>query len=166
MIAVLGIAVGGWFVDRVLIGYDLTSPNEAAAQYIGESTLEPAMPEVRTTANKGQPVAQLIADRLRAVSDDAGPTPIPIRNAFHPVASWSDQPEPTRFIESTVDVKAFAQAHRLEAILVIDGRNYAILDGQEVMSVGQSLDGFELMSMDEQSAVFSLSGVQIELTLE
>jgi hypothetical protein len=58
----------------------------------------------------------------------------------------------------------FMSLHRLEAVLSADARSMAVVNGQTVY-LGESLDGFILVSVKDRSAVFEGGGERVTLTL-
>ena len=66
-------------------------------------------------------------------------------------------------------IDRFRSKYKLEAVMQNDSAGYAVVKGQHgqrVVSVGDSLDGFEVISVDDRTARFSFNGIQIELELE
>ena len=86
-------------------------------------------------------------------------------DAFQPGAGWS-VPDLAPPAEPVADVRVETFAKRKLTSLVAGGRGRggAMVDGQMV-HVGQSLDGFVLVSVDGQSALFEGRAVRVRLRL-
>jgi len=162
MIAVLGMSVIGFLVDKVLM--DSASPKTARA----------AAPAAARVASDRAPAAGLVklagapqlpapgatrtplAERLEALTLPDG-EPTGIREAFAPSAAWlasldeaKPKPSGAREPDSTAD---FARQHKLTSVLRRGNVGSAIVDGK-VVEVGEQLDGYRLTGLTADSAVF------------
>jgi hypothetical protein len=87
-----------------------------------------------------------------------------MRDAFTPSPAWIANTDKEEAGPSERAIK-FQGAHRLRAILDMRGQKQAIVD-DSLVKVGQSLDGFELTSVDNLHAIFVDRDTQAVLTLE
>jgi hypothetical protein len=162
MIAVLGMSVIGFLVDKVLL--DSASPKTARA----------AAPAAARVASDRAPAAGLVklagapqlpvpgatrtplAERLEALTLPDG-EPTGIREAFAPSAAWlasleevKPKPSGAREPDSTAD---FVRQHKLTSVLRRGNVGSAVVDGK-VVEIGEQLDGYRLTGLTADSAVF------------
>jgi hypothetical protein len=116
-------------------------------------------------ANQPAPSAAAISEMLAQMGERNRRLLEQTPDAFQPGAGWSvpDLAQPT---EPVADVRVETFAKRKLTSLVAGGRGKggAMVDGQMV-HVGQSLDGFVLVSVDGQSAVFDGRAARVRLSL-
>jgi hypothetical protein len=162
-------AVGVFLADRLLTG---VTPGAAEAEAAGvvESMAKAAQPSSQGESPLGQDagkaVRTMIADRLDRQAAHASDNQ-PVRDAFCAGTSWIGAPKSPAATTTSDEARAreFAAQHKLTATFVgaEDGR--AIVDGRGLM-VGQTLDGFTLVSVDRVSAQWTREGVEVRLTLQ
>lgn len=169
LIAVLGIAGVGLLIDRVVIGSDMTSPAETSAGILDDVQVDPAslliVPEkAGNTAPANALPAESLANRLRqiaggsSVNDGAA-----ARDAFTPPSSWVPvDAEPEAGSEAAMAAETFKRDHKLEAVLVTGDQRCAVINGQTIY-VGQTLQGYRLISVHERSAEFRAGAVTVSL---
>ena len=169
LIAVLGVGLGALAVDRLLLGGAATGPAQASAMPI------PGAPAPDGTAHAGAgdssaaaPATLSVAEQLRAVAAAEHLNGAVVPDAFEPSEQWVPAPAPAdnrsaaRQAESAAD--NFARSHPLSAVLTTPTGGWAMIAGQTVR-VGQSVDGFTLVSVTEGAAVLERDGVRVELKL-
>ena len=61
--------------------------------------------------------------------------------------------------------RTFAATHELRAVMMNDSTEARAVINDRFLSVGQTIDGFELISVDKHSAVLASDGTQITLKL-
>ncbi|MEZ6190763.1 MAG: hypothetical protein R3C45_05665 [Phycisphaerales bacterium] len=170
LIAVLGVAGLGLLVDRVVIGSDMTGPAESSAGVLDDVSVdaESLLIVPDKPGNTGQGIAvpaESLASRLRGVAGNAATTGGAARDAFAVPPSWVPaDAEPVAGSEAAQAVETFKRDHKLEAVLVTGDQRCAVVNGQ-TMYVGQSLQGYRLVSVQERSAEFRSGGVVITLGL-
>jgi hypothetical protein len=161
MIAVLGMSVIGFLVDKVLM--DSASPKTARA----------AAPAAARVASDRAPAAGLVklagapqlpahgaahtplAERLEALTLPDG-EPTDIREAFVPSAAWLasfEEAKPSGAREPPDSTADFARRHKLTSVLRRGNVGSAIVDGK-VVEIGEQLDGYRLTGLTADSAVF------------
>lgn len=160
------LAFVGLTVDRVIIGTELTGPSPAAASLVDDLSVQ-SLPDSLVSWDPSMTQDHHgVALRLRAVSSSMQPGMLGLRDAFRPDESWfqagysppSDS-DPDRLLR-------FQKNHRLDAIMVIDGVAYAVMDGQRMLTTGDRLEGFEVISVTARSARFRHGDEQVEFALE
>jgi len=164
MIAVLGMSVIGFLVDKVLM--DSASPKTArAAAPAAARVASDRAPAAGLARLAGAPqlpapgaTRTLLAERLEALTLPDG-EPTGIREAFAPSTAWlasldetKPKPKPSgaREPDSTAD---FVRQHKLTSVLLRGNVGSAIVDGK-VVEIGEQLDGYRLTGLTADSAVF------------
>jgi hypothetical protein len=159
---VLGLAAAGFVVDRLFF---TPTAAEAAAPHAAPASPALAAPQSPSASTVTPPIpAGWLAERLRGASADSDNQ---LRDVFAVPASWRPAPKAAA-AEAAPKPKLFGDQfrteHHLEAV-VIDGRkSRAVVDGQMV-SVGISIDGFQLVALGRQSARFIRGEEQVSLSL-
>ncbi|MCX5654453.1 MAG: hypothetical protein NTY65_07380 [Planctomycetota bacterium] len=166
LLAVLGMSVIGMLVDWfILPSSDSLAPAKAAASAPAPPAAAApvgASPAAAAPAKAaGAPAASVpgavripLAERLKALAlEDRDPTAI--REAFAPSAAWlaslevakpGGVPRP----DSALD---FSQQHKLTSILRRGSAGSAIVNGK-VVEIGEQVDGYRLIGLTADSAVF------------
>ena len=164
MIAVLGMSVIGFLVDKVLL--DSASPKTARAAAPAAARVAsdraPAAGPVKLAGAPQLPAPGAtrtpLAERLEALTLPDG-EPTGIREAFAPSTAWlasldetKPKPKPSgaREPDSTAD---FVRQHKLTSVLLRGNVGSAIVDGK-VVEIGEQLDGYRLTGLTADSAVF------------
>ncbi len=92
----------------------------------------------------------------------------PARDVFSPPDSWLplEKPVVSAEVAQGPSVEEFRHAHKLTAV-VRAGRNSQIFMGEQIVHLGQSVDGFRLVNVTESTATFSAAaGSPVTLELE
>lgn len=157
----LGIGVCALVADQWTNGTAaLEAANETPSADVAGDTLPAAAGDV---GGAGKPLS--LAARLTslAAGDRAGGD---VRDAFAASPAWVRVEEPTTPTPVPVDFAGeFRRSHKLKAIFQSDGTDRALIDG-ELLSVGQSLDGFKLIAVGRLRATFARGEVRAELALQ
>ncbi len=162
------IAVAAFVVDRVFLrsGSGGPAPARAAADTPGPAAARPpAMPAPAPPVAVPPSDRPSLAARLDALAKDPGVDVGGMRDAFVPPPSWIAEvksPEP-EVVEPSAAEK-FAAAHTLTAVLLAGKGGCAVVNGK-VVQVGQEVDGFELVSLARECAVFQGGQERVELRL-
>jgi hypothetical protein len=175
LIAVLSVAGLGLVVDRVVIGSDVTGPAQTSAGVSDGFAAVPVEDLIvtstefnKSTSGDTTPVVSF-ADRLRLITDKSGDADLsPRRDAFSPSPGWGATPSSVGGVPDNQALRAaetFQSKHVLEAVLVSGDNRYAVIGGQPI-SIGQTLDGYRLMTVHERSAVFEAQGVRVKLGIK
>ncbi|MHC4427918.1 MAG: hypothetical protein ACYS0D_04850 [Planctomycetota bacterium] len=163
-LCVLGLVAVG--VDRVFFlpgpaaADRLPSQHYAAVERPSSSDETPEVAPVGsiTTARAA------IADRLDTVAQRRGFDLDRVPNAFAPPKSWLVEEVRPSSPSSRVTAEMFEARHVLTGVMAAGDGGYAIIDGRTLF-IGQELDGFELISVSERSAVLVSDGERTELML-
>lgn len=158
--AILALGLGVLVVDRALLSpqggpagasaYSIQAPNEPAA----EATEHPEL----------QPPAVRLSEQLETLCPN-NPDLSQVRDAFSLPASWLAEVHPGRGPLSEQDAAAmFAKHHQLEAV-VLQSQARGALVNDHFLVIGQELDGFKLVAVDEGSVTFEARKKQVVLRL-
>jgi len=111
-----------------------------------------------------QPPAVKLTEQLETLCPD-NPNFDQIRDAFSLPAPWLAEVHPENRPRSQQDAAdRFTRDHQLKAVAVDGQASYALLD-DHFLVIGQELDGFKLVAVDEGSATFEAGGKQVVLRL-
>mgnify|MGYP001407146725 CR=1 FL=1 len=123
----------------------------------------PAAPAGPAQALAEEPPARApLAERLNRLLP-AGMDSNELRDPFALPASWSDRDAaPVARVPETA--AAFLRQHRLKAV-VAQGAEMGALVDDSFLALGQSVDGFTLVSVNQREAVFERDGLQAVLEL-
>lgn len=169
-VAVLGLGLVGLVLDRTMLS---PAGAEAAAEPAEATPVAEAEPQ--TAAAASVPARPTLADRLREVETAHGLSwgEERVRDAFRPSDAWRadlSHTEPAEAVDPSVQVAdLFRQKFRLHAVVTGPTGGLARLahdGGEEMVKVGQVLDGIELVSLDARTATFRTAGGGEEFRLE
>jgi hypothetical protein len=150
----------GLVMDRVLLRPQ--GPAETASAAASETYAVPVSTD-DPVALPPQTQDPTVAERLDRLWPDREVTDVNLRDPFSLMPFWQTSPEgdaPPAPDEATV----FARTHPLVAV-VMDGRQSYVLVNDRVLSPGDQVDGFTLVSVGVKSALFERRGKQIVLEL-
>ncbi len=182
LITVLGVAGLGLLADRVIIGSDVTGPAQSSAGVVDGFDADPsqqAAPSATELLNaivrgpqdtvSSPSQGPSLAERLRLVTSPSADTnPTQTRNAFTPAPGWATLPSDSSEVtdnQARLAAEAFRSSHVLDAVFVSGNIRYAVIAGQ-TLSVGQELDGYRLVEVQERTAVFQARGVRVEVVIK
>jgi len=180
MIAVLGTSVIGFIVDRAFLDPGMPGPAKAEASSPAPGPESPAAPagaahaaapHASAAPTAAAPAATAkpalsqaasagaarvpLAERLKALALPDG-EPTAIREAFAPSAAWlasleeGGRPGAGPQPDSAAD---FVRAHKLTSVLQRSRMGSAVIDGKVVV-IGECLDGYRLIALAADSAIF------------
>ena len=170
-LGILAVGLVALVADRVFLGGGGVPPSSAEAAatplVIGPiAQLPQARAPGTASAWPKQPNVS-IADRLAAVATTEGINTSEVKDAFGPSAAWLAQLRPSADRPSGLPLdlaEAFCQRHRLTAVMVQGGGGKAIVD-DKCLAVGEKIDGFALVAVEHNSAVFACGDRRAELKL-
>jgi hypothetical protein len=170
-VAVLGLALGGLAVDRLVLDGGATGPRDAAAAIAAAGAPAPAAASpagLNTLVSPAASRGPTLAARLEHIGKEHRLDPMCIDDAFRPSLAWPKPASPAasdRPKAAEVDpTQAFLKAHRLMAVVQNTTGGAAIVNGR-TLTVGMEIDGFKLVRITRRSATFEREGRSIELTL-
>ena len=153
LLLVGGAALG---IDRLIgkPGASVAQPPVAPVETPPTSFPSPVAPNALRRAT--------LAQRLQVA---AGDTPL-TQSAFLVPSAWSDQVVPAiskvPAAPSEDVIRPFIATHRLEGTLVLGQMDTAIINGQ-VVTIGQSIDGFRLVQVNTQEAILERGPARVTL---
>ena len=106
------------------------------------------------TAPAGNPVAL----KLTELSESMHLPGAAVKDAFCPAPTWSGTGAPT----GGAEIRSFEQTHTLIGVMSSGGSAAAMVDGK-LVRVGQSIDGYKLVSVSKGKAVFQSGEVTATL---
>ena len=170
-VIICALALVALVVDRTMLSEASagdTAGGDPSALLVAPSGHGDAARGSSTGSNRtGQPApsAAAISDMLAQMAERNRQLLEQTPDAFQPGAGWVTpdlaQPAPP---DADVRVETFAKRRVTSLVAGGRGRDGAMVDGRMV-HVGQSLDGFTLVSVDGQSAFFEGRSVRVRLSL-
>lgn len=169
LIGVLTLAGLALLVDRVILGSGVTNPSESSAGMLDLSQ-DPASLLIDKDLTPTKPVIDLnapsLADRVRDATAPLGEVDEPTRNAFALSPEWRPtHASPVDMPGAQISEEAFTGKYQLEAILVTDNRQCAVINGKLVYH-GQSLEGYRLVEVNKRSATFEAGRARVTLVIQ
>jgi hypothetical protein len=150
-VAVVGAGIAALLIDRA---YFSPTAALAAPDLLIHSAPQPDVLNNFDTATLS---AGTIAGKLKSIPQ---PNMDEITDAFAPSREWANSAQP-----STNRLGEFETSHKLSAVLASHNGGGAIINGQFV-KLGQTIDGFTLISINRQSAEFSSKTRKVTLSLD
>jgi hypothetical protein len=155
----------------VLVGADqlgLLPGSAEASETTTEATSDyamPAAPAAQATAPSSatQTSQASVAHRLRQAAQ-AMPD-APMRDVFALGPTWRGQaPFDPKLDPTGLAAEQFRRSHKLTGVVQGSGRPTAQIDNQ-IVAIGQSVDGFKLVSVSHRSATFEAGATRIVLNM-
>jgi hypothetical protein len=154
--AVFAIGLAGLIVDRLWLQPGAASADPAAGSDAGISSAAPH--PSRATSDRPS-----VAQRLNDLWPGGGPEFSDVRDPFYLPRSWSDA-QKNGAAAAEDRTTGFAAAHQLSAVLSEGRISYALVDDR-LLTPGQEVDGFTLVSVGDRFAVFEGQGSRVVLRL-
>jgi hypothetical protein len=164
-LAILALVLMALVVDRTFL-----SRQSVTAEVSADSGLLPAPVFRQEDAGtdspdpNSQPSSIKLAQRLEALWPDESLGLDEARDAFSLPAPWLAKVHAQVPLPEADAVAKFAKNHQLSAVL-FDQTSFAVVDNH-LLILGQELDGFKLVAVDEDSATFAAGKKQVVLRLE
>ena len=160
-LGILVIAMAGFLCDRLFIlpqGAKAQSVDGTAEFLVQTTGRSESVSETESKPTLNERLDELIPDDRLTEGDR--------RDIFAAGPGWthSMSPDGTPEMSQTV-IKTFQSHHKLKAI-ILTGTNTQVYVDDQVMGLGESLDGFTLAAADEMSATFTGRGLQVVLKLK
>jgi len=171
-LAILGLTLVALAVDQVFLAPGTSGPKTASASSL--PTANPADTAPAPQDDQAQPAADrpaTLASRLESAAEQFALAPDEMRDAFGIAETWRvelqeppppSEPEPAEPEPSAAEV--FAGRHTLTSVILPSQGGSAVVDGK-VVPRGQAVDGFTLLRLTRESAVFGADGEEAELRL-
>jgi len=168
LLVVLGLSLTGLAADRLVFGTSRIGPNQAAAapaDGVPVPLLQAQVAEKKTDRISESAPGTLVA-RLDCLRREQGLEPAACQDAFCPSPSWLADLQPQEPPGSDQQrAREFVQRRRLKAVLRSANGGAAIIDDQ-YLTVGQTLDGFQLLRVGDRSAVLVSDRAHVTLELD
>lgn len=174
---ILAVAAVGFLVDRVLLAPGAGGPAQVQA---GAVHMTPSgRPRPPTTEPRAATAS--VAKRLARFNDVRQFDITTVREILLPSPAWlaelqppEPEPEPDAEAEAPQPVavapaqmspaERFIQRHRLKSTIRRDNGGWALIDGH-IVEVGQEFDGYRLVAVTDDGAVFESDRGRVELRL-
>ena len=168
-LVILALSLVAVMVDRVF----LLPESAAAKQTSSSSSIQTTQTVVTLDAGAGidsnsvTPNEEL-AERLKALWTGRDFDPAMTKDAFSLPALWGVDPNAPSDKQNTAPkpdpAAQFSEVHKLNAVVMKSQGSQVMIDTR-YLSIGDTLDGFKLMKIDENSASFEAEGQVIVLKL-
>jgi hypothetical protein len=168
LLAVLGVALLVFAADWFLAGSSNTGPSVASAEVSAIVAPGSAAPVAEEPDQGPAALTVSVAQQIETFRQRPQLTAVRMADSFEPSAAWiasnqaltqdADEELPQQI------AAAFARAHTLSAVMTGTQSSYAVIDGK-IVRVGEDLDGFELLLIDDQSVTMSSGKVRVVLRL-
>lgn len=148
-------------VDRfVLSPGTAEASDDSASLLVAKAPTSAAGAASPATAVKSPAVATAnnpIAQKLNDLSESLHLANAPVKDSFSVPAAWNEKP-------GTVGAtgKSFEQSHELSGVMVSGRHPAAMIDGK-LVQVGQTVDGYKLVSVMQGAAVFQSADTFVTL---
>lgn len=159
-------------VDRFFLGADALGPSTAAAadgvDAMNAAPLSLVSPTALVPESRLRTRRSRLAGCLARLAREEDPlAPEDRRDPFCPPPRWLPQDESLQLVQGPglEKARAFVAAHKLRAVMLDTAGCCAIVD-DELLRIGQVLDGFELVSVTKHSAVLTSDGARVTLNLK
>jgi hypothetical protein len=168
-LGLLVVAVGALLVDKLYLGSEAPAPAEAASARRGPTPAPPTAaapsPQPAEPAPPPGPGDLPLADRLEALAGEQPIDTIDMRDAFALSDVWHSE----LTVEEAPEIgptpgERFVSGHRLTSVLLGGKRSLAVVDGRAVR-LGQALEGFTLVEVTAETAVFASDEERVELRI-
>jgi len=161
---VLVVTLAVLLADRLLVGLGVTAPVQASAA--AKDSVEDVEATVVHSLSPPPADKNVLTGKLEMLASRQQVTLADMPDAFKLPERWlAEQAGAAPESQGQIAAEEFAQAHQLKAVMVAGNGNAAVIGGQCVF-VGQVLDGFRLISVNEDSVVFRRGQDSVVLKLE
>lgn len=170
-VAVLGLAVGGFAIDRLFLSESLSGPAGASAaegQPIPDAAALVVDPQQRAQPGAPADAASNIAERLDSLRDQAA-QPDAMAAVLSIPPSWFETPTPpgTTAPAPTPEKPAptIQDKYKLTAVFAAKAGGYATVNKQK-LRLGQQIDDLVLIELRGRQAIFERGSEKIILEME
>ena len=170
-VIILAVAAVGLLVDRVLLAPGASGPVQVQAGAV--HTTPSGRPQPPTTEPPAATAS--VAKRLARFNDVRQFDITTVREALSPSPAWlaelqpsepgpkASQPVAVAPVQMS-PAERFIQRHRLKSTIRRDNGGWALIDGH-IVEVGQEFDGYRLVEVTDDGAVFESDQGRVELRL-
>lgn len=165
-LAVLAILLLALVVDRALLGGGNVPAGASASST--QAQAEPIADAEDPAETNSEPPTIGLAQKLEALWSQKGLDASQARDVFSLPASWLTDIRPSTPVDGPPPeqdaVTVFAANHQLRGVLATDQARCVTVDDR-VLRLGDGLDGFKLVAIEEDSVTFEAGGRQVTLRL-
>jgi hypothetical protein len=171
--AILVVVLGALIVDRTYL-----SPGKVSAEASASSSQTSSEPEIESIKQGvipepgSQSTTMKLVQRLETLWSEKSPDVRSMasaisraRDAFSLPEAWLAKVHPSGLARPEQDaVIRFTRNHQLKAV-VVQGQTRCVMVDDNFLTIGQELDGFKLVAVDEESATFEAGEQRVILLL-
>jgi hypothetical protein len=171
-------ALVSFVVDRVFFPSEALKPARAVASSAQSEkvsgTLRLKVPDTFSDSGPAAspdppqaPRLPVISERLKALATGEDLDPARVREAFAPSDEWLavlSAPKVAAPLPQADLPAEFTRKHKLTSVLLAGSAGCAVVDGK-IVRIGQELDGFRLVSLEPDCAVFQAAQGPVSVTL-
>jgi hypothetical protein len=165
-VAVLAIALIALFVDHAFLGKG-NGPAGASAS-LNAARAEPIPEAVDPPNSNSEPPTIRLAQRLETLWSERNLNMSQAREVFSLPAPWLADVRPATPVGRPPTgqdaVTVFKTNHQLRGVLMTDQARCVTVN-DHILRLGEDLDGFKLVAIEEDSATFEADGKQVSLKL-
>jgi hypothetical protein len=161
-----GLAAGALLLDRMFPA-PVEAPAAEAVAVVSQpaSAATPDKPVARTMPTALViPAGPSLASRIDEAAEANAYPGKPGRDAFRVADTWRPAAAAAQAPAPRADTDKFVRDHKLTAVMTAGDRGVALVDGTPVQ-IGQTLDGFRLVSVETSRALWECDGVRATLEL-
>ena len=169
LIGFCAVLLVGLVLDWATAGAGL-GPDAASASVASEAEMDMTVPPVipdETLESEQVASISTLADRLEDLAGQESIDATNVGDAFCAPPAWLPRGGAAVVTGNTDGdaTRTFAATHELRAVMLDDSTNARAVVNDRLLSVGQEIDGFELIFVDKHSAVLASGGMEITLKL-
>jgi hypothetical protein len=165
----LALGVVALIVDRLSGGpKDAAAQEDAAAALVAPNAAGKTAPPKTSRMADAAMLARAdlgLAERLRAATNGQLVSDKSVVDVFRPSRKWAGDAGGSGAAHPMSEAERYKAAHRLTAVMMSGRGSRAIVDGTP-LRLGESLDGFKLLSVDPGRAVLGRNGARVVLELD
>ena len=156
-------------LDWSLAGSGL-GPETASASVASDAEMGMTVPPLisdETLESEHVAGISTLADRLEDLAGEESIDATDVGDAFCPPPTWLPKVEVEAVARNVpVDTtKTFAATHELRGVMLDDSTAARAVINDRFLSIGQTIDGYELISVDKYSAVLASDDTQVTLRI-
>jgi hypothetical protein len=162
--AVLVVALGVFGYDQLFGSSPSTADASASANTLLLASISPSNKPARISASAAEEIS--LASRLTTLALKTGTTaPNAIRDVFQPAEIWLPKTVVAR-VSTVSSADKFVRDHKLSTVSInATGGGVAVVDGK-LLHIGGRIDGYQLVAINQQNAIFQSSdGARAKLKL-
>jgi hypothetical protein len=163
-LVIMIIVLGAFIVDRAYLSR--SGPSKARAEISDSSTSDEGVPEAEVVPDLASqsPTVKLVRG-IETLWSEKNLDLSRARDAFCLPESWLAEISPNNFRRTAQGAEtSFAKNHQLK-VVIVQGQRPCVMVDDHFLVIGQELEGFKLVAVDEDSATFESGAKKVVLRL-